>query len=70
VKYSWVKYGWVKCGEGLSNRASNIITRYTDHMKFAVFMVLSFITFFRVLLVPFFIYVYMAVGFVCFCLIL
>ena len=37
-------------------------------MKFAAYMAVLFITFFNISLVPFFIIVYMAVYFVCFCL--
>jgi len=43
----------VKCSEGLNNRVSNIFEDIY-HMKFDAYMAISFITFFRVLLVPFF----------------
>jgi hypothetical protein len=51
-----------KWSEGLRNRVSIIIRRYTDHMEFYCF--------FHILLFLFCIIVYMVVRFVCFRLIL
>jgi len=52
----------LKCSEGLRNRVSIIIRRYSDHMKFYYF--------FHILLVLLCFIIYMVVCFVCFYLIL
>jgi hypothetical protein len=60
----------VKWSEGLSNRFSTIIRRYTDHMRLTAYMAVFFYHILSYSFGSIFIIVFMVVCFVCFCLIL
>jgi len=58
-KCSEVEFSWVNCSESLSNRMSDIVRRYAEHMKFAAYMAFSFITFIQVFFGSIFYHLYM-----------
>ena len=65
IHYIMVLSG-VKCSECLSDRASNILRRYTDHMKFAAYMGLFLLSHSFIFFWFHFLIVYMFVCFVYF----